>query len=538
MYNAVDRKSKLYHRKEDVRTAHRPSPGMFLPPLTENGFVPRIAGKAPGESKIKPREIIEQVLLQQYAPAGALINARGDILFLHGRTGRYLEPAPGEADMNILKMARAGLRRDLTLALRQAGTRQEPVRRPGLRVKTNDEFVTVNLTVRPVARRPEPGRSAAGAAAAPEPNLFLVILEEAPADQKRPEKAAGDAGEDAGESATVVDARIEALEQELRAKDEYIQSTNEELETSNEELTSSNEEMQSINEELQSANEELETAKEELQSVNEELNTVNAELQAKLADLTQVNNDMHNMITSTGIGTIFVDNQLHIQSFTPAVTRVINLIQSDLGRPLAHIATNLAVYGHLVADVQSVMHSLMTKEVEVQTTAGEWFLLRIRPYRTLENAIEGAVITFTEITDIKKAQSALKESETVRRLAVVVCDARDAIMVQDMEGRILAWNPAAERMYGWTEAEALAMNIGDLIPKDRRKEALAIVKKLARAEILEPYRAQRVAKDGRIIEVWLTVTALVNGSGKVYGIATTERLKTPVEVSPGEHRHD
>ena len=207
-------------------------------------------------------------------------------------------------------------------------------------------------------------------------------------------------------AATDVDAQIAALKQELRAKEEYLQTTNEELETSNEELKSSNEEMQSVNEELQSTNEELETSKEELQSVNEELATVNAELQTKVVDLSRANNDMNNLLAGTGIGTIFVDHQLRILRFTPTVTQVINLILTDVGRPVGHIVSNLTGYDSLVADVQAVLDTLVPKEVEVQTRAGDWFQLHIRPYRTLENVIEGAVITFTEINLLKKAEAA------------------------------------------------------------------------------------------------------------------------------------
>ena len=243
------------------------------------------------------------------------------------------------------------------------------------------------------------------------------------------------------ETATDGDLRIAALKQELRAKEEYLQTTNEELETSNEELKSSNEEMQSVNEELQSTNEELETSKEELQSVNEELATVNAELQTKVVDLSRANNDMNNLLAGTGIGTVFVDHQLRILRFTPAVTQVINLILTDVGRPVGHIVSNLTGYDSLVADVKAVLDTLVPKEVEVQTKAGAWFLLRIRPYRTLENIIEGAVITFVDITEMKRVQQALREVNALRRLAVVLRDANDAITVQDMEGCILAWNP-------------------------------------------------------------------------------------------------
>jgi two-component system CheB/CheR fusion protein len=510
LFAAIDRKAKLYQRKEEAAGAHRPS---FFPVLSEDGSGPRPSGKAPGESKLPVRELTERALLQRYAPPAALVNERGDIFYLHGRTGKYLEPAPGESSMNILKMAREGLRREMLAALRKAVALKAPARHAGLRVKTNGDFTIVNLTVEPATAGPDS-----------EPKVFLVGFEEAPAaDPDRSDKAVLDAGEGAGESVTNVDSRISTLKLELRAKEEYLRTTNEELATSNEELKSSNEELQSVNEEMQSTNEELETSKEELQSVNEELATVNAELQNKVADLSRSNNDMNNLLAGTGIGCVFVDHHLRIQRFTPAVTQVINLILTDVGRPVGHIVSNLVGYDSLVADVRAVLDSLTTKEVEVQTQSGAWYLLRIRPYRTLENVIEGAVITFTEITEMKKAQAALREAEAARRLAVVVRDSRDAITVQDLEGRILAWNPGAERIYGWSEAEALTMNILDLIQEGQRQDALAVVRQQGRAEVLEPYRMQRIAKDGRIVEIWLTATTLVNGAGDVYAIATTER---------------
>ncbi len=194
----------------------------------------------------------------------------------------------------------------------------------------------------------------------------------------------------------------------MRAKEEYLQTANEELETSNEELKSSNEEMQSVNEELQSTNEELETSKEELQSVNEELATVNAELQTKVADLSRANNDMNNLLAGTGIGTVFVDHQLRILRFTPAATRIINLIQSDIGRPVGHIVSNLMGYDRLVADTQAVLDTLVPREVEVQTRAGMWYAMRIQPYRTLDNVIEGAVITFVDIAERKLAEDRIR----------------------------------------------------------------------------------------------------------------------------------
>ena len=471
------------------------------------------------DNKLPLHEIAERALLEHYSPVGALVSERGDILYLLGRTGRYLEPTPGEASLNIFRMAREGLRGDLTIALHRAVSLGILTRHPGLRVKNDGDFTTVNLTVLPVPTDPE-GAIPRG--------LFLIILEEElAADPKQSIEAAVDTAEGAAALSTDLDAYIVRLKQELRAKEEYLQTTNEELETSNEELRSAHEEMQSVNEEMQSTNEELETSREELQSVNEELATVNNELQAKVVDLSRSNNDMKNLLSGTGIGTIFVDHLLRILRFTPTVSALINLIETDVGRPVDQIRSNLAGYDHLAADIREVLESLVPKELEVQTNTGEWYLLRIRPYRTLENVIEGAVITFTEISVMKKAQAALRDSEALRRLAVVVRDARDAILVQDMTGRILAWNPGAERMYGWSEAEALAMNIRDLMPESEREQALATVRQQCQAGVLEPQRQQRIAKDGRTVQVSLIVSALVNDAGETYAIATTERGVAP-----------
>jgi len=416
LFATLDRKLKLYQRKGNIDSGQNFALGQFLPPLTDiDVALLRTPVKTAFPVKMPLREIAEQALLHEYTPASLVINERGDILYIHGRTGRYLEPAPGDAGMNITKMAREGLRRELTTALHKVAKAKEIVRCPGLRVKTDSDFTTVNLTIRPVA---------AGPAAKPEAPLYLVILEESPPFAHEQTKQAalqaiegtGGPGTSAGLSAgTDADVRIAVLQQELRAKEEYLQTSNEELETSNEELKSSNEEMQSVNEELQSINEELETSKEELQSVNEELATVNNELQTKMTDLSRSNNDMNNLLAGTGIGTVFVDHHLRILRFTPTVSQIINLILNDVGRPVGHFASNLIGYAHLVADVQAVLNTLIPKEIEVQTTAGKWYTMRIMPYRTLNNVIEGAVITFVDITEKKKAQEALRAASLYSR---------------------------------------------------------------------------------------------------------------------------
>ncbi|MEI7947056.1 MAG: chemotaxis protein CheB [bacterium] len=397
-FSALDNKQKIYQRKEDYMGTRRAAIDHFVPLLSAvDAVLPtRVVGKTSFVEKLPLRELTEQALLQQVIAAGALVNAQGDILYLHGRTGMFLEPAPGEAGINnILKMAREGLKNDLTMALHKAAGIKETVSHPGLSVKTNGHFTTVNLTVRPVTT---------GAGASPESPLYLVILEEAPAGTEFSLLRQGYGGQGGQED---VDARIIALKQELRDKEEYLQSANEEMQSSNEELKSSNEELQSVNEEMQSTNEELETSKEELQSVNEELSTVNTELQIKMLDLTRLNNDMNNLLSGTGIATLFLDHQLRILRFTPTASEIINLIPADAGRPVAHIVSNLVGYDRLVADTQSVLDTLIPKEAEVQTTAGRWYTLHIQPYRTIANVIEGAVMTFVDITEVVRAREAL-----------------------------------------------------------------------------------------------------------------------------------
>ncbi len=228
-------------------------------------------------------------------------------------------------------------------------------------------------------------------------------------------------------------------------------------------------------------------------------------------------------MSGTGIGTIFVDHLLRILRFTPTVSALINLIETDVGRPVDQIRSNLIGYDNLARDIKEVLESLIPKDLEVQTHSGEWYLLRMRPYRTLENVIEGVVITFTDCTAMKKAQMAMRDSEALRHLAVVVRDSSDAILVQDLAGRILAWNAAAEKLFGWSQAEALAMNIRDLMPKNGREKALQAFVKQSNAGSIEPERQQRITKDGRTLEVSVIASALVNEAGEKYAIATTER---------------
>jgi two-component system CheB/CheR fusion protein len=507
-----DRKAKIYRRQDDFPGMQRSSLSRFLPLFTpKDSASPTSTRKADKSPKGLMREMTEQILLEQFAPVAAVVNSRGDIHYLHGRSGRYLEPSPGEAGLsNILQMAREGLRHDLTTCLFQALGSGETIHANGLRVKTNDHFTLVNIAICPVLN---------SSLTTPEVPLYLVTL------QDTPDVPAALPGPwtDINPSDTDTDPRITALKQELRAKDEYLLATHEELQSSNEELKSANEEMQSVNEELQSTNEELETSKEELQSINEELSTVNTELQTKVTDLSRANNDMNNLLAGTGIATVFVDHSLRILRFTPAATRIINLIASDVGRPVGHIVSNLQAYDCLITDVQLVLDTLVPKETEVQTLDGKWYVLRILPYRTLDNVIEGAVVTFIDITEVKHTQAALQNAEEMLRSAVLPRDALDAMTVHDLQGRIFAWNPGAVRLYGWTEAEALQMNVRQRIPKDMVDGAVDAVHHISLAKSLDSQQTSRLAKDGRVLAVSVTATPLCNELGQIYAVATLER---------------
>ena len=395
LFEALNSSTKIYRRTgEPVGPLFAAPRVTLLPPATGEAVAIPLAKKHLVEGTL--RELTQQQLLREYAPAAVLVNPEGDVLYFHGHTGLYLEPPPGVPVLNILKMAKEGLRQNLSFVLHKAVMKHALVKQSGVLVQINEHAILIHLAVRPVAAAPKGDDDT---------TLFLVTLEPMPEAAPKPEPTAE------GE----VDARIVGLKEELRLKDEYLQSMHEEMEASNHELRSSNEEMKSINEELQSTNEELQstneelaTAKEELQSLNEELSTVNVELQNKLADLAVVNNDMNNLLVGTGISTVFVDSKLRVKRFSPTITGLIHLIETDVGRPVGEIALNLIGYDHLVEDLKSVLDTLVPKEIEVQTTSHVWYLLGIRPYRTVDNVIQGATLTFVEIDKLKKAQEALQ----------------------------------------------------------------------------------------------------------------------------------
>ena len=342
--------------------------------------------------------LAERVVLENYALPSVLVNKEHEILQSIGQTEKYLMPPTGKASFNILKMAREGLRFKLGQAIQNAAGQNKVILSEGIRIKHDSRLHIVDIAVRPLT---EP--------AAVQGFFLVTFIDQTPVEIPPEDKPNNNDGGDP---------YILSLEYELSSTKEYLQSTNEELETSNEELKSTNEELQSVNEELQSTNEELETSKEELQSTNEELVTVNAELHAKVEELSTVNNDINNLLSSTEIGTIFLDIHLCIKRYTPSVTRLFNLIPTDVGRPITDITSNLTMED-VNKRAREVLDNLSRQEIEIQDTDGIWYSMRIMPYRTLENVIEGVVLTFVDI-------SHMKEMTNLKRLAAILHDSGDA----------------------------------------------------------------------------------------------------------------
>jgi two-component system CheB/CheR fusion protein len=500
LFTPLKGKVRLYRRLESApRTEPLEFPASFAP--ASPGPPERLKEERPAPNL---QTLAEHLLLQQYSPAAVLVNGKGDILFISGRTGKYLEPAAGKANWNLFAMAREGLRHELGNAFRKVLRQKDPFKLRNVKVGSNGGTRVVDVTIQAIDA-PEALRG-----------LVMVVFTDVAAS---PETSAS-----GKKRAPVSKIHLDQAQQELQQSREDLRTLREEMQTSQEEVRSTNEELQSTNEELQSTNEELTTSKEEMQSMNEELQTVNHEQQAKMEELSRANNDMRNLLNSTNIATVFLDNDLHLRRFTSHATKIVHLLLGDVGRPITDIVSDLH-YPELAEDAREVLRTLVPTEKQVSASDGRWFATRIMPYRTLENVIDGLVITFVDVTEMKRAEESLRKANDEFRLAVVVRDAHDAMTVQDLDGRIIAWNPGAVSMYGWSEAEALLMNVRDRIPKELREEALAKVHQLSLAEILEPYRTKRITKKGAVVEVWMTATALVNDAGQMYAIATTERTR-------------
>jgi two-component system CheB/CheR fusion protein len=348
----------------------------------------------PGTSAQAPnlQSLADQLLLQRYSPAAVLVTNEGDILYVSGKTGKYLEPAAGKANWNLFAMSREGLGNALSEAFHKAVRKKIVVTLKDVKVGINGGTQIVDITVQPVT--------------SPEALQGMVMVVFTDVARQSVAKAQGSSGR-----ATIHNARLAAMAQELRQAHEDLQATRDEMQTSQEELKSTNEELQSMNEELQSTNEELTTSKEEMQSMNEELQTVNHELQAKVDELSRTSNDMKNLLNSTDIATLFLDDALLVRRFTTQTAKIIKLIPGDIGRPITDIVTTLD-YPGLADDTKEVMRKLAFIEKQVSAREGRWFTVRIMPYRTQENRIDGVVITFADITVAKNLEVALRKAQS------------------------------------------------------------------------------------------------------------------------------
>jgi two-component system CheB/CheR fusion protein len=425
LFTVIDRKWKLFRRNSE------PSEFPRLERFSDGRIRATTESKGKAEVPFPPTRsfsistLIQQLLVTRYAPAAVVVDTQGEVVYIHGHTGAYLEPAPGPPTHHLIEMAREGLQRDLATALHQAGKGNEAARHD-IPMKANGHVILVNLAVKKL-EEPEALQG-----------LLLVTFETVRTDKTAVRKVAP------AHAAAPLKKNESRLRQELQFAKQRLQQTIEELQTSNEELKSSNEEMQSTNEELQSTNEELETAKEEMQSLNEELVTVNSELQGKLDDLADANDDLQNLLNSTEIATIFLNNELHIKRFTPEAKRVSNLIASDVGRPLSDIASKLTSE-RLLEDAQDVLQTLVVKEREVQTVDGSWYDMRIVPYRTAKNTIDGLVLTFLNITKSKLAEQVIL---TARNYAdSIVETVREPLLVLDGQLRVILANQSFYRFF-------------------------------------------------------------------------------------------
>jgi two-component system, chemotaxis family, CheB/CheR fusion protein len=457
LFEAVSKKWRIYRRIGLVRRDFRGVPSLQADerrpslPLHQASVMPRKSLK----------DLTEKLVLNEYAPAAALINRRLEVLYVTGPLVDYLEFPMGELTKELLSMARPGLRTKLRIACKNAIRDGKTVIETDVRVKRNGHYVPCSITVRPLTEPQEPE------------GMMLVTFQDRSPSASFNQTFGMDSGSSTTDSFEVDDSPlVQQLEFELKSMSEELHSTIEEMESSNEELKTSNEEIMSINEELQSANEELETSKEELQSLNEELSTVNSQLQDKVEDLDKATADLMNLISSTEICSIFLDEKLHITRFTPPTNSLLNLLPSDVGRPFRDIAPKFADET-MLSECQLVLDKLTPVEREIETDESRHYLRRILPYRTMDQQIGGVVITFIDLTQRKLTESAKRATdakfvaalqESAERMEVILDTAADAIITLDQQGKIESVNRATETLFSYVRKELVGQHVSIMIP--------------------------------------------------------------------------
>jgi len=439
LFAPLNRKWKFYRATGSIASTRAVMSGGLVWTGNPNTKAPNDAVKKIKETNFA--ELTRRVLLQSYAPASVVTDENGNILYVHGETGKYLRPAPGQATLNIVDMARENLQMELRVAMNSAG-QGVPTLNKEVPVNSGGDFQTVSFSVRPMPA-PDAGEK-----------LLLISFQDIARPPPRKLHRGKGVAQENGELR-----RVEGLERELAYTKENLHATIEEQQASNEELKSTNEELQSTNEELQSTNEELETSKEELQSVNEELITVNAELQAKIEQLADMQNDMKNLLDNINIGTIFLDQHLRIKRYTREAAQAYRLVAADVGRPLGDIKSNIAGED-LLADAQAVLDTLASFERKVRTAGGAWYLARIQPYRTLDNVIDGVVLTFNDISQLVKTEAAVNEA---RKLAEGIVDTvRGPLIVLGDDLRVVTASRSFYRYFQATAEDTVGRPIYEL----------------------------------------------------------------------------
>lgn len=512
LFEPVDKKNRIY-RAKNVGSVLRRTPAGSFQTLT-----PAPLNKAPLSTPPKRNRKfsfadVHQRALEQYAPPSVIVNHESEIVHMSDRAGNFLRYVGGEPSLNLTKLVHPQLRLELRTALYQASHTGKSVEARRVRLERDGRHYYVNMVVRPF-RDNEAGSE-----------YMLVIFDEV---------------EDSMDSNTLEspdskDSVLTQLEAELQQTKEQLQVTMEHSETSTEELRASNEELQAINEELRSATEELETSKEELQSINEELTTVNYELKAKVDETSKINDDLQNLISSTDIATLFVDRKMLIKWFTPRARDIFNVIGNDAGRSLLDITHHLD-YPQLQKDAIEAFEALHLVEREISNRDGDrWYLARFLPYRTVDDRIQGAVLTFIDITARRRAEEQFQAGEAHIKLLAQSMRGY-AIITMDLQGRITSWNRGAEFLFGYSEQEVIDQCI-DIIyteadrdvgePESERKRALE--KGQATDE------RWHMRKDGSQFFCSGLVNPLVDNAGDVMGFAKIARDLTEQQRINNQH---
>jgi len=434
-------------------------------------------------------ELTDKLLLQHFSPPGVLVNENGDILYISGRTGKYLEPAVGKANMNIYAMLREGLRSEFPTAFRKAVTNQDIVILQNQTVGTNGGTQNLNVTIKWIDK-PDALKG-----------LILIIFIDLPKVAKLEHQLKSRKGNNAS-------SRQDELEEELHHTREEMQKSLEEMQTSQEELKSTNEELQSTNEELQSTNEELTSSKEEMQSLNEELQTVNVEMQSKIDEFSRVNNDMNNLLNSTEIATLFLDKELNIRRYTPQATKIFKLIKSDIGRPITDLVSDL-IYPELMHDSSEVLKTLVFIKKQIPTRDQRWYSVRIMPYRTQEDRIDGLVITLFNITDMKQMEDKLNENENMRQF--IMNSSSDLIIRMSSDLNCLEFNTEVEKTFEIKLKDAINQNFIHLfIPEQNQKRTEKEFNRLIKEGIVSKLKLEMAKSNNTSIELEWSINILKN----------------------------